>query len=493
MLAHATSPGDWLVVLPVVLCLAGAALLLALRRLPDAQAPVAGAIVLGAAICDGVLLNRVLQSGPVAMTMGNWPPPFGISFAVDAVGAGVALAGAVVAFGVLLFAQADTPEGAVRDGFYPLLLLLLAGASGAVLTGDLFNLYVWFEVMLIAAASLIALAGNPLQLDGAVKYGVLNIVATALLLAAIGLFYGLVGTLNMADAIGAAQKADPAALAAVVALLALALGMKAAVFPLSGWLPASYHTPPATISALLGALPTKVGVYALLRVLLMVVPGAGSWLAGAFAVVAGLTMILGPLAALGETNPRRAIGFVLIGGVGVALSALGGPHSPQIAGAVAYLPHAMLTIAGLYMAVGLIERGTAVGVEGGLREARPLLAALTFVLVLAIAGVPPFLGFWPKLLLLEGFLADANWGLVFALLINALLTLVAGMRLWSRYFWQLPGGSGARRDGIGGLVLIAGTVVLLGLAPGLLLRIGLEGAQGLLDPARYIASVGLAP
>ena len=215
------------------------------------------------------LLDRVLADGPLSMTMGNWLPPFGISFTADATGAGFALAAAFVALCVVLYLSGDAPESAVRDGVYPLVLLLVAGVSGAFLTGDLFNLYVWFEVMLIASFGLIVLAGNRLQLDGAVKYGVINFVATALFLTALGLLYGQLGTLNMADIVGAARRADPALLAAIAALFALAFGIKAAAFPVNSWLAASYHAPPAAISALLGGLLTKVGVYALFRTCIM--------------------------------------------------------------------------------------------------------------------------------------------------------------------------------------------------------------------------------
>ena len=223
---------------------------------------------------DAALVARVLHGGPIAMTMGRWLPPFGISFVADAAGAGFALVAALVGLAVWLSMQADTPESAVRDGIYPLLLAAARGVSGAVLTGDLFNLYVWFEVMLIASFGLVALAGGPLQLDGAIKYGVANLVATTILLAGLGLFYGLVGTLNMADIVAAARRADPGTLTAVSAVLALAFAVKAAVFPVGTWLPASYHTPPPAISSLVGALLTKVGVYALLRLILMLVPEA---------------------------------------------------------------------------------------------------------------------------------------------------------------------------------------------------------------------------
>src|SRR5262249_49015020 len=160
-----TPLADWLVILPVLLPLVGAAVLLVLRRARVLQPWLCGAVIVALLVVDALLLDRVMANGPLAMTMGRWLPPFGISFAADAMGASFALAGAFVAFTVLLHLIVDAPLGAVRDGLYPLVLLLLAGVSGAFLTGDLFNLYVWFEVMLIASFGLVVIAGNPLQLD----------------------------------------------------------------------------------------------------------------------------------------------------------------------------------------------------------------------------------------------------------------------------------------------------------------------------------------
>jgi multicomponent Na+:H+ antiporter subunit D len=345
------------------------------------------------------------------MTMGKWLPPFGISFTADMLGVGFALTGAFATLCVVLYLQSDTPEAAVRDGVYPLVLLLLAGVSGAFLTGDLFNLYVWFEVMLIASFGLMVLAGHPLQLDAAVKNGVLNFLATTLFLMALGFLYGLIGTLNMADIIGKATQADAAPLTAIAALFALAFGMKAAVFPVNAWLPASYHAPPPGISALMGGLLTKVGVYALLRTLIMLLPVPREHLAPVLLSIAMATAILGPLSAIGETRLRRAIGFLLIGGVGLMLLSVSSVEPEAVAGSVAYGIHAILTLTALYMIAGLIERATGqVDTRNmrGLYAANSTLSLLFLVLILAVSGVPPFLGFWPKLLLLQGFMSDTN-------------------------------------------------------------------------------------
>ncbi|MHB1111023.1 MAG: proton-conducting transporter transmembrane domain-containing protein, partial [Devosia sp.] len=449
MLTVATHAADWVIILPVALALLGAGALLMLGSARDFQWLLAAAVVAGVLVCDLVLLSRTLGQGPVSMTMGNWLPPFGISFTADAMSAAFALAAAVLTLILLVYLRIDLPDRARRDGVYPLILLLLAGVSGAFLTGDLFNLYVWFEVMLIASFGLMVLGGRNIQLDGTVKYGVVNFLATSIFLLSLGLLYGTLGTLNMADIARAAPAANPAVMASIAALLMLAFGIKAAAFPVNTWLPASYHTPPAAISALLGGLLTKVGVYALLRTLVMLLPASRDVLEPVLAMVAMLTLIIAPMGAIAETNLRRAIGFLLIGGIGAVILGIAVPDAQGVGGAAAYVLHAMLTITGLYLVAGLIEKTTGetdTRRMGGLYAANAPLSILFLILVLAISGVPPTLGFWPKLLLLEASLDGSGlltgtpdyWslGLALCLLLNALLTLIAGTRLWAHIFWR---------------------------------------------------------
>ncbi|KKB76439.1 hypothetical protein VW35_16680 [Devosia soli] len=503
----ATLVADWLIVLPVVLALVGAAALLMVRRAN--RVPVIGALLflLGIIACEIGLLIRVVEEGPLSMTMGKWLPPFGISFTVDLFSAAFALAASVVTLVVVVCAEAGRDADDGRDAFHAMVLLLLAGVTGAFLTGDLFNLYVWFEVMLIASFGLIVLGGNPLQIDGALKYGFLNFLATTLFLLALGLLYGLLGTLNMADIMRVAPGANPAALTGIAALLLLAFGMKAAAFPVNAWLPAAYHTPAPAVSALFAGLLTKVGAYALLRSLVMLLPASRDLLEPVLALLAVATLVVAPLGAIAETNLRRAVGFVVIGGIGAILSGLSLASATGIAGAGIYIFQAILSMTALYLTVGLIEARTGAmdtRQMGGLYEASAPLSILFFVLVLAAAGVPPFLGFWPKLLLLQAGVAGSAEGwvggvLVVALIVNAILTLIAGTRLWSHIFWRnasdaLPLARSGRRlrlatSAVGVLVL---AIVALGLWPNPLIEGGQRAAADLLAPSRYLEAVGLA-
>ncbi|WP_338722904.1 proton-conducting transporter membrane subunit [Devosia sp. XK-2] len=518
MLETVTPAADWVIVLPIALALMGAAGLMMFRR--SNGIPLIGAVivVLGIIACEIVLLSEIVANGPVSMTMGRWLPPFGISLTADIFGASFALAAAVVTLIILLYAEMDRADADGRDAFHPMVLLLLAGVTGAFLTGDLFNLYVWFEVMLIASFGLIVQGSRPLQLDGAVKYGFLNFLATTFFLLALGLLYGLLGTLNMSDIMRVAPAANPAAMAGVAALLLLAFGMKAAAFPVNAWLPASYHTPPAAISALFAGLLTKVGAYAMLRALVAVLPASREMLEPALALIAIGTLLIAPLGAIAETNLRRAVGFVVIGGIGAILAGLAMPSLNGVAGAGLYIFHAILTMTALYMVAGLVEKTTGVTDTrkmGGLYAANAPVSILFLVLVLAAAGVPPFLGFWPKLLLLEAGLAEGvtgtaptwtGWALVLALMINAVLTLIAGTRLWAHIFWRSgPEGNGSEHGAVtltpfgrrgqlalGATGLLVAGIVVAGLWPGPLLENIAVGAGDILDPARYVEATGLA-
>lgn len=512
----ATHPGDWLVILPVVLALLGGAVLLMLRDARETQFWLALGVVAVIFVSDIALALRVAEGGPVAMTMGRWLPPFGISFVADITGAVFAMAAAGVTLLLLVYLRMDMPDRARRDGVYPLILLLLAGVSGSFLTGDLFNLYVWFEVMLISSFGLMVLGGRNIQLDGTVKYGFLNFLATTFFLAALGLLYGTLGTLNMADIVARAGMANPAIMASIAALLLLAFGMKAAAFPVNAWLPASYHAPPAAISALMAGLLTKVGVYALLRSLVMLLPASREVLEPVLAVVAIGTLILGPLGAIAETNLRRSLGFLVIGGIGATIAGAALGNAAGLAGSATYVLHAMLTITALYLVAGLLEAMTGetdTRRMGGLYAAASWPSLLFFVLMLAVAGVPPFLGFWPKLLLVQGGIEGWGFGrdgwalaLWLAVLANALLTLIAGSRLWAHIFWR-AGHEGAASEapnpdlkpltpqvrwlGLGSASVLTLVVLLLGLWPEPLLGFGKDAAAGLLRPLNYVVATGL--
>lgn len=494
---------DWLVIAPVVVPLVFGALLLMFRhemRWHGIVAMIGLAILVGV---DAALLKRVLAEGPLAMTMGRWLPPFGISFTADALGAVFALTAGVVALICAVFSFRDIGVSGRRYGFYPFLMLMMAGVSGAFLTGDIFNLYVWFEVFVIASFGLLILGSEKAQIDGATKYAILNLVGTTLFLIATAYLYGTFGTLNMADI---ARKADglrgTGPLMTLATLYLLAFGMKAAAFPVNFWLPASYHTPRIVIAALFGALLTKIGVYALLRTLVMLFPVERGILAETIGWVAAATMILGVLGALAQADTRRAFGFLVISSVGVMLAGLALGSETGLSGTIFYAVHSMLTMGALYMLAGMMrEFGGSFSLHelGGLYRLSPLLTAIAFLLVLAAAGLPPASGLWPKILLVKAALEASAWWLAGAILLTGFLTTIAMGRIFLLAFWRdapavdgrhvTAAATGSRSLGQGVLVAFAVPILLIGIVPEPVIRIAAQAAHGLLESAPYIQAV----
>lgn len=501
-------PGDWLIVAPLLITILGGAICLMTRKNTDAQPKVAIIFLTLLVLACAGLLARVLDKGVLTMVAGNWLPPFGIAFTVDAMGATLALVSSIVALAAAVFGINDIDKSGRRYGFYPFLLLLMTGVCGAFLTGDIFNLYVWFEVLLISSFGMLVLGNERAQLDGAVKYALLNIVATTLFLIATGLLYGILGTLNMADiARKAAAGGFEGPLMTVAVLYFLAFAMKAAAFPVNFWLPASYHTPRIVVAALFAGLLTKVGVYALLRIFGVLLPDARLMLSDLIAVVAIATMLTGVIGALAQTDLRRLLGFLVISGIGSMLAGLAIGTAPAMAGAIFYAVHSILVMTALYMAAGVMRAlGGSYSMRelGGLYRASPVLAAVFLMLAFAVSGLPPFSGFWPKVLLVDAALQDGHGWIAGAILLTGLLTTIAVGRVWIYAFWR--GGAEGTADGqltatlvvpdeVRGpgvwlpIGLLLGLVVLIGLQPEFMMQVAQRGALTLVEPLGYLRSV----
>ncbi|KZM49223.1 Na+/H+ antiporter subunit D [Labrenzia sp. OB1] len=515
--AMATAPvaaGDWLVVAPALITMLGGSLCLMLRKNTDLQ-PKVGIGFLGLLVLANLaLLIRVLDHGVITMVMGSWLPPFGIAFTVDTLGAMLSLIGSVVAFCAGVFGAATIDSTGRRYGFYPFLLLLMTGVCGAFLTGDIFNLYVWFEVLLISSYGLLVLGNDRIQLDGAVKYGVLNLVGTNLFLIGTGMLYGIFGTLNMADlAQKVAALEDPASgtLATVAALYFLAFAMKAAAFPVNFWLPASYHTPNVVVSAVFAGLLTKVGVYALIRVFVLILPASRGYLSDVISLVAVATLLTGAFGALAQTEIRRLLGYLVIAGIGSMLAGIAVGSTLAISGAIFYAVHSIIVMTALYMAAGVMEMmGGSYDLRklGGLYQKSAAFAAVFLVLAFAVSGLPPFSGFWPKVMLVDAAFSDGRSWLGAAILVSGFLTTLAMGRIWIFAFWR--GGPEGTPDGqtapvtagtalseaqLSGsavwlpLGILTALVIYFGLQPEWMLELSTQGASGLVEPLGYLRSV----
>lgn len=509
MLQTPTAMADWVVIMPIVLFMMGGALTLMLRRRTDWHPHIAITTFIAVLAVEFNLLARVMDQGTLVMTMGNWLPPFGIAFAVDRLGAFFAFAGAFVGLAATIYGLQEFNTRERRYGFYPMLMLLMAGVTGSFLTGDIFNLYVWFEVMLISSFGLIVLGGSKLQLDGAVKYAFLNFIATTIFLIATGYLYGLVGTLNMADIrISLAKVDDAAPLATIFALYLLGFAMKAAAVPMHFWLPASYHTPRIVVSAIFAGLLTKVGVYALLRTFGMLFPNVPDLFRDIMIWIAVLTMIVGVLGALSQTDIRRVLGYLVVSGIGSMILGLGLGSQQALIGSVLYAIHSMLTMTALYLLAGIVNQMAGsfdTRKLGGLYRVSPLIAASFLVLVFAVSGLPPFSGFWPKAVLVEATLRQQEYLGTFAILLTGVLTTIAMGRVWAHAFWR--GGPLWVADGeedVSKIKVLEGKALWTRFAPVALLMVGicwlgfwpqpsfhlaLEAAGSLVNPQAYIDSV----
>ncbi|NTF31204.1 Na+/H+ antiporter subunit D [Rhizobium skierniewicense] len=499
LVMQATPLADWLIILPVALCITTGAILMMVRRSTRLHAAIAISGLFLLVAINAALLWKVVMDGPFTMVMGRWLPPFGIAFTADVTGASLALAGALAALACAIHANADMDEAGRRYGFYPFLMLLMAGVSGAFLTGDIFNLYVWFEVLLVSSFGLIVLGSTKEQIDGALKYAVLNLIGTTLFLIAVGYLYAIFGTLNMADIAARVTTAgSEAPLMTLAALFTLAFAMKAAAFPVNFWLPASYHTPKIVVSALFGGLLTKVGIYALLRVMIMLFPVQRDELSLVIAVVAALTMILGAMGALAQNDLRRMMGYIVISGIGTMLAgvAIGSPSA--VGGVVFYALNSVVVMTALYLTIGHAGRiGGAWTMSdlSGLYTKAPVFSGMALALFFAGSGLPPFSGFWPKAMLTKSAIDIGAWWLAASILVSGFLCTIAFARVFLLCFWR-PSPPGmkavatvANPPSLAPVVALTLLVIGVGLFPEQVMKLSQQAADGLADPAAYIRSV----
>ena len=491
-----------LLALPIALPFAVAVLCHALRGRPALLRAVSLAGALGLLAAAATILERVLREGPIAAQMGGWPAPYGITLAADALSAGLLMATGISGVATVLFGFAEVDRRSETVGHHTFLHVLLGGVSGAFVTGDLFNLYVWFEVLLIASFGLLVLRGGRRQLDGAARYVTLNLVATVAFLLGVGLLYGSTGTLNMADLRGAvAGIENPAKLLVTGAFLLFAFGAKAAMFPTFFWLPASYHTPSFTVSALFAALLTKVGVYAAFRTFTLIYGLDTPWLSDLLLWGGGFTMVVGVLGAIAQTELRRVLAFQVISSIGymIAIVSVGGQAAT--AAAIFYLLQDMIVKVALFTTAWVVARqgGTEdLTLSGGLWARAPLLGALFLAPALSLAGLPPFAGFWAKVLFTDAALkADLGWLAAVGLGVGV-LTLYSMGRVFALTFWRSrPEDSpvAAMATDRPPLVATATTiglaalVVWIGVQPEPFIAFAQAAAADIVNPESYLAAV----
>ena len=484
--------------LPVLLpVLAALALLLWPKPSPGRRALAGATLAASLALALG-LAWHALTSGALVLRLGGWPVPFGIVLVADTLAAVMLALAAFTALTAALYGFAETPAAEEHPLRLPLLLFLLAGINLSFVTGDLFNLFVAFEVMLLSSYGLLTLEAGARESRGALPYLTINLVGSALFLAGCGFGYSLFGTLNFAEMIGRADAlaGDPR-LTLFGLLLLLVFALKAGVFPLYYWLPASYPILPAPLAAFFAGMLTKVGVYVLMRIFGTVFPAGETALHDVIAWAAGFTMVFGVLGAVGQSRVQHILSYHIVSQIGFMVLAIGLHSAAAFAAAIFYIIHHIVVKASLFLAGGVVIRvnGTdELSRTGGLWRAAPWLGLLFLLQAMSLAGLPPLSGFWGKLMIIqEGFL-QREWTLVTLSLLASILTLLSMLKIWLGAFWRAAPEAPLRWDRrargmtAAGLSMAAASLAI-GLGAETFLRVATHAAHETLDRPGYVRSV----
>ncbi|MGH3973605.1 MAG: Na+/H+ antiporter subunit D [Pseudonocardiaceae bacterium] len=500
-----------LVTLPVLLPVLGAGLTVIGGRSATLQRVIGLAVLGTVAVLAAVLLVAADRTGPVVVEMGGWAAPVGIALVADRLSALLLLISTLVTIAVLAYSIdqriADYGRETPSTTFHPMYLLLCAGVSLAYLTGDLFTLFVAFEIMLSASYVLITRRTSASRIRSGMTYVTVSLTSSLLFLTMIALTYAAAGTVNFADLAGRIG-ALPEGIRTLLGLMFLVVfGIKAAIVPLHFWLPDSYPNAPAPVTALFAGLLTKVGVYALMRTQLLIFPQDGVWTLLLYLAVA--TMVVGALGALAQNDLNRLLSFLLVSHIGFMIFGLAVFDAAGIAGTVLYVIHHITVQATLFLVSGLITRRTgtvAIDQMSGLARTSPTLAVLFAIPALTLAGIPPTSGFVAKLSLLQaGAGAGVSTAVVAGVVVaTSLLTLYAMARVWVRVFWgsaQPPrpdpdpddelvvGTASTPKPMIAAAASLAAVSVLIAVAAGPLSALSARAATDLLDREPYITAV----
>lgn len=438
----------------------------------------------------------VFTEGTIILETGTWIAPYGIIFVADPLSILLVLTTSIIAMVIALIAPRFVPERKEKHFFYAFFLFLISGVSGAFLTGDLFNLFVFFEVLLMASYGLIVLGGERRQLRESFKYLLFNLFSSVVFVTTVSFLYAVVGTVNMAHiAERVIEIEQKGVLTTIGIVLFFVFATKAALFPLYFWMPKSYVVPNPIVSALFGALLTKVGIYSILRIYTLIFIGQEDLTRNFFLIVAILTMIFGVIGALSTNDVKLLVAYNVIPSIGFVLLGLGLFNESGLSGSVYYLIHDMIIKAALFLIVGVVVyiAGTSdLRKMGGLIHHYPALAWMVFISAFVLAGIPPFSGFFGKLLLLKGAVENGEMLVVMIALLMSLLILYSVMKIFIRGFWGEKDESFTPKSTKGMLYpisLLLAISIFLGVGAEFVYPYIHEVASYLLEPEQYIDTV----
>nr|WP_091089864.1 monovalent cation/H+ antiporter subunit D family protein [Micromonospora nigra] len=478
--------------LPVAGPLLAAGVLLAAPRRPVLHRVAASTVTIAVLVTGGVLLAATRGGAVPVLRAGGWPPVVAISLAADPLSALLVTVAALVVLGCLVSAAATGEDR--QPYLLPLALVLSAGAYGAFLTTDLFNLFVLIEVMLVPSYVLLGLAGGTRRTSAGRVYVATNLLGSTILLAGVGLVYGVTGVVGLGDLAGAARDDPMVAAAGGVVLVALAI--KSAFVPLHDWLPRTYPAASPVVVALFSGLLTKVGLYAVIRIFAVVYDGDPTYhvLLGAVALT---SMVVGVLGAVGENSMRRILSFHMVSQIGYVLLGLALFTAASLAAAVYYLAQYIVVKAALFLCAAAVRasRGSdRLDGPGGLYVARPMLALAFAWAALSLAGLPPYSGFLAKFVLLRAATEAGQWLAVTVAVLVSLITLLSMLKIWSALFAGDPPEAPTSAEWTGQRLVVAplvlaGLSLVAGLVAQPLLDVADAAAAGLLDPDGYVRAV----
>ncbi|MEM9033156.1 MAG: proton-conducting transporter membrane subunit [Actinomycetota bacterium] len=427
-----------LVVLPIIIPILGAGATLVVSRSVRLQRSVGFLVLLATLGASIALLVEVEANGIATIDLGGWPAPIGITLVADL----AATMFLVISMAVILLVHVySIGQRCDLDGpaiFHPVYLVLAAGVGMSFLTGDFFNLFVAFEVMLLASYVLITLGAGRERVRAGMTYVVINLLASTMLLAAVGLVYGATGTVNMADLVTKFEALPESSRIGFGVLLLAVFAIKSAIFPFFFWLPDSYPTAPISVTAVFAGLLTKVGIYTMIRTTTILDLDEVQPL---LLAAAGVTMVIGVIGAVAQADIKRILSFHIISQVGYMLMGLAIYTVAGLAGAVLYVVHQIPVKTALFLVGGLVEETTGTAALhrlGGLIRRAPVIAALFAIPALGVAGLPPFSGFLAKLSVVQAGLAAEEYAVVAASLFASLLTLFSMSKIWVGVFWGEP-------------------------------------------------------
>ncbi|WP_214875278.1 Na+/H+ antiporter subunit D [Exiguobacterium sp. CH10] len=426
-------------VFPIVIPALAAIIMMFMPKRVQLQRVMALGALAITAIVSLFLVHTVSTEGIQTLNLGNWQAPFGITLVSDMLSALLVTTSTLLTLFIVWFAVhyfSDSYEG---NYLYISMLFLLVGVNGAFTTGDIFNLFVFFEVFLMSSYVLIVLGGRGVQLRESIKYLLVNIIASALFVMSVALLYGVTGTLNLADLAMKIPLVDnPDVITVIGVMFVIVFGMKGALVPLHYWLPGAYVVAPTPILAMFGALLTKVGVYSILRTYTLLFDGNGEFLQTFLMVLAVLTIFIGMTGAIAYNDVKLIIIYNIMIAVGVILYGISVNTQTSLEGSLYYLIHDMIIKAVLFMLVGMMIGITKSGQlrdMGGLITRFPLFGWTFFIAALSLAGIPPLSGFFGKLLIVSGGMDEGELFGPLLVLLSSLFVLYSVMKIFLNGFW----------------------------------------------------------